>query len=128
VLQRAFYLRHREAVITTVRLAAAVSAPLWVRRGPLTIAPTYSGGWLPRFPLLFLSVRVPLHTALSVASFALTLSAGTYGRVGMRLAWASVDIVIMVWFERSSRAHFLARRQAAAVAAAARSAKSLKAE
>ena len=95
------------------RIAAAAAAPVWLRQGALTVAPGYSGGWLSRFPLLFLGVRTPLHTAISIASFSLTLSAGNTGRMVMRVGWAVVDIAIFGWFERSSRAHFLAVRAAA---------------
>ncbi len=63
----AWYLPRRETLITLVRLsAAAAGAPLWLRRGAVTTAPGYSGGWLSRFPLLFLAVRLPLHSASSV--------------------------------------------------------------
>ena len=61
-----------------------------------------------RFPLLFLTVRIPLHVALSIASFSVTLSAGSTGRMFMRVSCAIIDIVLKAWFERSSRAHFLA--------------------
>jgi hypothetical protein len=118
VLRRFFYLRRREAVITAVRLAAALAAPVWLRRGASSTAPGYSGGWLSRFPLLFLAVRAPLHTAISVISFALTLGAGNTGRMGMRVSCAVIDIVIKAWFERSSRAYFAARAAAAAAAGA----------
>ena len=108
ILQNAWYTRHREVVIVASRLAAAAAAPIWLRTGHLVVAPGYSGGWMSRFPMLFLTVRVPLHVALVVASFALTLSAGNSGRMGMRLSCAIIDVVVKTWFERSSRAHFLA--------------------
>ena len=108
VLQNAWYKHHREAVITIARLAAAAAAPVWMRTGTPATAPGYSGGWMSRFPLLFLNVRFPLHIALSIASFTLTLSAGNSGRLGMRMSCAIIDIVIKTWFERSSRVHFLA--------------------
>ena len=69
VMHSEWFMRHREAIITVSRLAAAAAAPVWLRQGLLTTAPGYSGGWLSRFPLLFLTVRMPLHIALSVASF-----------------------------------------------------------
>ena len=106
-------MRHREAVITLARVAAAAAAPPWIRRGAVATAPGYSGGWLSRFPLLFLAVRLPLHTAISVTSFSLTLSAGNSGRLGMRLSCAIIDIAIRAWFERASRAHFTARHAGA---------------
>ena len=106
-------MRNREAVIVLVRLAAAAAAPVWMRRGALAEAPGYSGGWLSRFPLLFLAVRLPLHVAISIASFWLTLSAGNLGRLGTRVSWALIDVVIKAWFESVSRVHF-------AVTAAAR--------
>ena len=118
VRRKAWYLRHREAVLAVSRLAAAVAAPVWLRLGVLTTAPGYSGGWLSRFPLLFLTVRLPLHVVISVLSFSLTLSAGSTGRMFMRVSCSVIDIAIKAWFERSSRAHFLAVQRA----------KSLKAE
>ena len=108
VMHSEWFMRHREAVITVSRLAAAAAAPVWLRQGLLTTAPGYSGGWMSRFPLLFLTVRMPLHIALSIASFLFTLSAGSTGRMFMRVSCAVIDIVLKGWFERSSRAHFLA--------------------
>ena len=108
VLRSAWFMRHREAVITVSRLAAAAAAPVWLRHGTLTTAPGYSGGWMSRFPLLFLTVRIPLHVALVIASFSFTLSAGNTGRMFMRVSCAVIDVVIKAWFERASRARFLA--------------------
>jgi hypothetical protein len=107
MLRNAWYKRHREAVIVVSRLAASAAAPIWLRTGALAMAPGYSGGWMSRFPLLFLTVRFPLHIALVISSFALTLSAGSTGRMVMRLTCAIIDVVIKTWFERASRAHFL---------------------
>ena len=106
-LQNTWYKRHREVVIVVSRLAASAAAPIWLRTGALAMAPGYSGGWMSRFPLLFLTVRFPLHIALVISSFALTLSAGNSGRMGMRLSCAIIDVVVKTWFERCSRAHFL---------------------
>ena len=112
MLRTAWYMRNREAVIVVVRLAAAAAAPVWMRRGALAEAPGYSGGWLSRSPLLFLAVRLPMHVAISVVSFWLTLSVGNLGRLGMRVSWALIDVVIRAWFESVSRGHFAVKAAA----------------
>ncbi len=80
----------------------------------------YSGGWLSRFPLLFTTVRWPLHTAVSITSYALTLSAGVSGAFWLRVSLGAADALVIAAFEHYSRAHFLARHAAAAATRAAR--------
>ncbi len=79
----------------------------------------YTGGWLSRFPLLFVTVRWPLHAAISAASFALTLSAGARGALTLRMLCVVADACVIAAFERSSRAHFATRRATTAARKAA---------
>jgi hypothetical protein len=72
-------------------------------------------------------VRWPLHAAVSLTSFALTLSAGASGVLWLRVACVLADAAVIAAFERSSRAHFVARRFVAA-AGKPRKRSSLKAE
>jgi hypothetical protein len=89
-------------------------------RAPAAPPPAgYTGGWLSRFPLLFVTVRWPLHAAISAASFTITLAAGARGALTLRMLCAVVDACVIAAFERSSRAHFAARRAAAAARKAA---------
>ena len=124
-----WYVPHREAITSAVRLGAAWASPLWV--GPPAAPPAHAGGscqrsqradafaaaitggWLGRLPLLALPSRWPVQAAVSLVSFALVLPRGVTGAVRAR-GWATaLNAAVVFAFERSSRAHFAAARAAA---------------
>jgi hypothetical protein len=107
---RARYASFREANIAVVRLVAAAAATLWSRS---TDANPFSGGWMGRLPLLSLAVRWPLHALLTALSFLISLPSGADALVGMRVAFALLNVAVIMFFERASREHFAAVRSRA---------------
>ena len=110
-----FFTRRREAVHAFMRMSGTLMLPAWVQRPgdpvAVLISPVQQGMTL--FGMAFFSlaavVRAPLHAALQVATFCISVGVfRIYALLRMRVAVACCNLLLVITMERASRRRFRA--------------------
>ena len=122
-LAPATFLRHREAIHVVGRFSGSCVLPMWVRHASasagqaLGVSATQTAITLLAMSLfsLMTMIRVPLHLATQLGTFAITIGAWRLSdHLAARLLVAALNLCSVVLYERASRQRFAAKQRAQA--------------